>query len=142
MPVYVRPHTRRAPPKQLVAVASKVLEGKLGGYTYTGQWKFNLSDKKSMDALYKKLGDRIMYVIATTNRIITSPDDLEVNYFIGPNWGVGLWRDPETGKVFADEIMVHLSIGDIRARDIGKAYKQKSILKIDGFKRTYEFLDV
>ena len=122
-----------------------VVEGRRGGYTWTRGWKFDVNDQKSMDRTYEKLGYRTMYVVAMTNRTLaefTLNLMARISPRIAENEGIGLWRD-EKGDVYVDDI--YLFFGPKVSINWALAYArskgQRSILKIDGRTRSYEFLD-
>ena len=127
------------------SVLDDVKAGLRNGYTWTLKWKFDLDDPADMELVYKSLGDRAMYVVATTHRTLKEwegPKDFSV--LIGANEGVGMWRDPDTGRVYVDNVVLFFGpkVSESWALGYAKRHGQKSIVKIDGPTRSYKFLDV
>ena len=130
---------------QLESVIDDVKAGLRGGYTWTFKWNFDLNDPADMELVYNSLGNRAMYVVATTNRTLEEwegPEDFSV--LIGANEGVGVWRDPDTGKVYVDNVLLFFGpkVSEPWVLSYANSHGQKSIVKIDGPTRSYKFLGV
>ena len=157
--VFVRAHNRRhtqpvsdralqvAPWHELSAndkmrIENAIIEirsGKRSGYTYTSFFKFDVDDPKTMGRTYDKLGPRVMYVIASTNREYEQLDLDDV--VIGPTRGLGFWRSDD-GALYADDIRLWFNIDEVQAMEIAREARQQSFLKVDGRTRSYSFVDV
>ena len=126
-----------------LAVAD-VEAGRRKGFTWTGGYKFDIDDPRTMDLLYETMHIRgldALYVIARTNRTLGewrvrgSPKD------IGYNFGIGAWFDADNGKTYIDDIFIQDYPRDEEsAVRMGRKYNQKYILKVDGRTRSYEFI--
>ncbi len=154
MQVKVRPYVRRhivhAPrlpstAGSLGAIIDDVIAGRRAGYTWTIRWKFDIDDSVSMEKVYNQLGDRTMYVVATTHRTLEEwegPEQFSVR--IGGNEGVGLWRDPHTGEIYIDNVILFFGpkVSEQWALNYAASHGQQSILKVDGSTRSFDFLGV
>ncbi len=142
---------RRPPssPGSFGAVIDDVVTGRRKGYTWTGNWKFDIDDPISMERVYKKLGQRQMYIIASTNRTLEDYQAMlvmrnlnrpgaEIRAMLG-DYGVGFWRDDE-GTIYADEVRAWMDLSRHAAIDIGRRQHQKYILRVDGRRREFEFI--
>ena len=110
------------------------------GYTYTGGFRFDVNDPKSMARFYEKLGgDRQAFVIATTNRRLVDFDIIDA--VIGFDTGIGFWVDDDS-VVYADDVRLFFDISNDEALRLGREYGQRYILKLDGKTRTHEFIKV
>ncbi len=126
---------------------ASVAAGLRDGYTWTSRWKFDVDDAMSMRAVYNKLGDRTMYVVATTNRTLSEFDQDFTEKGIAPkidaDQGIGLWRRGD-GTVMVDDIVLFFgpSADESWALSFARRHGQESILAIDGRMRTFKFLEV
>lgn len=159
--VNVRRHVRRRPsqialrrrppssPGSFGAAIDDVVAGRRSGYTWTGGYKFDVDDARTMDALYDHLRRRnvdTLYVLARTNRTLAEWEARVVNRdpsvtSIGRNFGLGIWRDDD-GTIYVDDISVLVFKGerDDDALRFARLHNQKSILKVDASKRSFVFL--
>jgi len=120
----------------------EVRTGKRAGYTMTSIFSFDIDDPKSMDRTYDRLGPRVMFAIAETNR---RAEDLNLapitgSSAIGPRNGIALWRD-DKGVVYADDVRLHFDIDDSDALFLAREKNQFVILKVDGRTRSFAFLE-
>jgi len=127
---------------ELNAVVQQVSSGMRGGYTWTRDFKFDVDDPSTMEAVYKELGDDTLYVVARTNYRLSSRPPLS-QAAIGRNEGVGLWRDDQ-GEIWADDIVLYRSPKQSWewALNRARAWNQKFILVINGATKTHEFVAV
>lgn len=144
-------------PQTFDEVVDSVVSGRRSGYTWTENWKFDVGDLASMSEVYSRLGGRTIYVIASTNRTledyqneillrdIRRPGSM-VRATLG-NQGVGVWRDDD-GTIYVDEIYVYEEgpgHWEVASKDDairkGREHNQKSILRVDGATRSFEFIN-
>lgn len=132
----------------LHAVIESVKTGRRTGFTYTGRWKFDIADPGSMERVYDALGDRTMYVVGVTNRTLEEWEFMreagDPSPPITANEGVGVWRDPDTDRIFVDDIVLFFGpkVSEFWALNFAKNKRQKFVLKVDGPTRSFEFLEV
>jgi hypothetical protein len=123
---------------RLQALIREVEGGRRSGFTYTGRLKYDIDDKAAMEHVYDKLGPRVMFAIARTNR---RAEDLDLDdATIGKASGIALWRD-SNGVVYADDVRHHFDISDETALEIARRQGQFIILKVDGRTRSFAFLE-
>ncbi len=124
--------------EKIGVLIDEIRGGERSGYTYTSIFRFDIDDPKTLHRTYDRLGDRVMYVIAKTNRRL---DDLRLSdVVLGPRYGLGFWRSDD-GTVYADDIKLFFDIGDEAALAQARENRQYSILKVDGRSRSFEFLE-
>jgi hypothetical protein len=125
--------------EKFVRILGEIRSGKRAGYTFTGLFKFDIDDRRSMEHVYDKLGPRTMFAIAETNRP-ASEFDAAQDADIGRVHGIGLWRSFD-GTVFADDVRLFFDIDDEEALRLARERNQFNILKVDGRTRMWAFLE-
>jgi hypothetical protein len=128
----------RTDQQRISHLIGEVHRGERAGYTYTGNFKFDIDDPRSMAHTYDKLGPHVMFAIAETNRPM---EDFYIsNSTISKLTGVAMWRD-DKGRVYVDDVRLHVDIDDEEALRIARQYDQFIILKVDGRTRSFAFLE-
>jgi len=118
-------------------VIGQIQRGESGGRTITKELDFDIENPADRELLFEKIGERIIYIVAKTNST-----EIPFNYKFDKVNGLGFWKDGNT--IYIDEIMVLDLPGlpENTVRIIAKHYQQKCYLKIDGARKTYEFIQV
>jgi len=135
----------------LGAAINDVVAGRRSGYTFTGNWRFDVNDPVTMKRVYDQLGPRQMFVIASTNRTLEEytvelmmrnlkRPGAEIRAAIGDD-GIGIWR-ADDGTIYVDEVHVWVGLSRSEAIVIGRNKHQKYILRVDGRTRSFEFIPI